>query len=190
MKRYVLIAVCIVAAGSALLAQERTIRRVLPPRQGVTLAEPWTPVNVPGETRIVGMVIDIHMVPVAHARVRLRNLVNGKVEEEKETNENGEYEFLVSDPGTYVVEMVMRSGYIVALSNAGSVGRYETIRTVVQLPGLIQGNSLVIPQHVTNFVGLSSLATMTSTTMTIAAEQDIPPVNPGEPVSPVSPTVR
>ena len=50
-------------------------------------------------------------------------------------NDNGEYEFLVDDPGTYVVEMVMVDGYVLALSNAGSLARYETLHTVVQLPG-------------------------------------------------------
>ena len=31
--------------------------------------------------------------------------------------------------------MVMVDGYVVALSNAGTIARYETLQTVVQLPG-------------------------------------------------------
>ena len=50
-------------------------------------------------------------------------------------NDAGEYEFLLDDPGTYVVEMSMVDGYVLALSNAGSLARYETLHTVVQLPG-------------------------------------------------------
>ena len=52
-----------------------------------------------------------------------------------ESDDQGEYAFAIVEPGTYVVEMVMVDGFIIALSNAGALARYETLQTVVQLPG-------------------------------------------------------
>ena len=56
---------------------------------------------------IVGTVIDIRQVPVAYAKVQLRNLdhrhrgAGRRIE-----RESANIEFAVDDPGTYVVEMV------------------------------------------------------------------------------------
>ena len=104
-------------------------------------------------------------------------------------NDNGEYEFLVDDPGTYVVEMSMVDGYVLALSNAGSLARYETLQTVVQLPGRWDAGlrTMTMPQNAANFLGMSSQTTMTATTLALATDQNITPVDPGEPVSPVRP---
>jgi hypothetical protein len=190
MRTYVCIAIAVIAAGTGAIAQSGNIRRVMPPKQGVSFAEPWRPPGGFGQTKIVGTVIDIRMVPVAHAKVQLRSLVNGTVQQAGESNENGEYEFQVDSSGTYVVEMVMVDGYVVALSNAGSLARYETMRTVVQLPGRwdSQVRSVVMTQNMADFVGMSSRSTMTATTLNLAVDQNIQPVNSGEPVSPVSPT--
>jgi hypothetical protein len=118
------------------------IRREEPPRaeneiqrSAVTFAAPWRPAGASTVTRILGTVIDIRQVPVAHARVQLRNLDTGNIEQEDDANEAGEYGFELTEPGTFVVEMVMVDGYVLALSNAGAIGRYETMNTVVQLPG-------------------------------------------------------
>ena len=134
---------------------------------------------------IVGTVMDIGQVPVAYAKVQLRSLVTGNVQQEGESNENGEYQFLVDVPGTYVVEMVTVNGYVVALSNAGSLARFETLRTLVQLPGRwdTQLRNMIMPQSTTSFFGMSAQTTMTSATLTMAADLNITPVNSGEPVS-------
>ena len=63
-------------------------------------------------------------------KVQLRNLVTGKVAHGRPSPTTmASIEFLVDDPGTYVVEMVMVDGYVLALSNAGSLARYETLQT-------------------------------------------------------------
>lgn len=179
----------LVAASSGLLAQSGSIRLVPPSTQGVKFAQPWRPAGVGGDTRIIGTVIDIGQVPVAHAKVQLRSLVTGIVLQETESNENGEYDFTVADPGTYVVEMVMLDGYVLALSNAGSLARYETLRTLVQLPGRwdIQTRAMIMPQNTTSFLGMSAQTTMTAATMTLAVDSNIAPVNSGEPVSATTP---
>jgi hypothetical protein len=178
----------VLTCGAGLTAQTG-VRLVQPPRPGVTFAEAWRPANTKTDTKVIGTVIDIRQVPVAYARVQLRNLVTGTVTQEGEANGNGEYEFLVEMPGTYVVEMTMVDGYVLALSNAGSIARYETLQTVVQLPGRWDPGlrNMTMPQNAANFLGMSAQTTMTAATLTLAADQNISPVDAGEPVSPVRP---
>jgi hypothetical protein len=167
------------AQGTATLVRQRT---------GVSFAEPWRPNGV-GDTRIIGQVIDIGQSPVANARVQLRNLLTGRVQDGNNTDAKGEYQFIVDDPGTYVVEMLLVDGYVVALSNAGSLARYETLQTLVMLPGRWESNlrRMVMPQHVTNFIGMSAATSMTAQTVDLALRQSIQPVDSGEPVSPFKP---
>jgi hypothetical protein len=166
------------AQGTVTLVQQR---------QGIRLAEPLRPANTSGDTKIIGQVVDIRQVPVAYARVQLRSLINGTVQQESSADGNGKYQFLVDTPGTYVVEMVQVDGYILALSNAATLARFETLQTVVQLPGRWDATRMVMPQHLTNFIGMSAANTMTAQTVKIAFEQSIQPVDAGEPVSPFKP---
>ncbi len=103
-----------------------------------------------------------------------------------DSNELGEYEFAIEESGTYVVEMVMADGYIVGLSNAGSLARFETLQTVVQLPGRWDSASrtMTVPQNMTGFFGMSAETTMTATTIRIAVENEVRPANRGISVSP------
>jgi hypothetical protein len=121
--------------------------------------------------------------------VQLRNLINGSVQRSGESDENGEYQFLIDEPGTYVVEMLQLDGYVLALSNAGSLARFETLRADVRLPGRWEGagRRMVVPQHLTNFIGMSAATTLTAQTVALALQQSIQPVDPGEPVSPYKP---
>jgi hypothetical protein len=173
-------------AGVTITAQSASVRRVQPPPSGVRFVEGWRPASATGDTRIIGNVIDIQQVPVAYARVQLRNLITTQVTQIKDTDENGNYEFIVEDPGTYVVEMAMIDGYVVALSNAGSLARYETLRTVVQLPGRwdFTNRSIAPTENISRFLGISAANSMTATTLWLAAEQSLAAVDPGEPVSP------
>lgn len=175
-----------IVAGVSLAAQSVSVRRVQPPPPGVRLAEGWRPANGSGDTRIVGNVIDIRQVPVSHVRVQLRNLINSKIAAVQQTDAEGNYEFVVDEPSMYVVEMAMADGYIVALSNAGALARYETLRTVVQLPGRwdFARSSMFMTQNVSNFFGISAANSMTATTLSLAAEESLSTVQAGEPVSP------
>ncbi len=73
LKSFVVFAI-LVATVAGLEAQGRATL-VRPPRQGVFLAEAWRPA-LRGDTKIIGQVIDIRQVPVAHARLQLRNLID------------------------------------------------------------------------------------------------------------------
>ena len=187
MRKLIIAVVCAVlgATSSGLKAQSGSIRFVPPPAPGVKFAQPWQPAGLGGNTKVIGTVIDIRQVPVAHVKIQLRSLITGVVAEEVESNENGEYEFAAADPSTYVVEMVMVDGYVVALSNAGSLARYETLRTLVQLPGRwdTQLRTMIVPQNNGNFLGMSAQTTMSAATLTMAVNLNIAPTNSGEPVS-------
>lgn len=171
-----------VAGSTSLVAQQSFI----PAPSGVRRAESFRPLTGARDTRITGSVIDLSQNPVAFARVQLRNLMLGVIEQETTADANGEYEFTVDTPSTYVVEMVVVDGYVVALSNAGTVGRYETMQTVVQVPGrwdAVNGR-VVMPQNVSSFFGMSSQTTMTAATLQLATDLNIATSDPGEPVSP------
>lgn len=182
------------ALGVSVAAEQGgIIRREEPPqpsreieRSAVSFAQKWIPDGANRDTRVVGTVIDIRQMPVAAVRIQLRNLDTGEVEQEADSNVNGEYEFAVDESGTYVVEMVMVDGYVVALSNAGWLARFETLQTVVQLPGRwdLATRTMVTPQNMANFVGMSAETTMTATTIQIAVTQGVPPADPGTFVTP------
>lgn len=176
----------IVIAGAGLVAQSGTIRLAPPGLVAPRFSAPWNPDGT--QTRVVGSVIDIRQVPVAGAKVQLRNLANGTVQQVTESDANGEYQFDVDNPSNYVVEMVLVDGHILALSNAGTLGRYETMRTVIMLPGRWDARlrEMVAVQNMGSFVGMSSQTTMTATTLLLAVDMNISPTNAGEPVSPFS----
>jgi hypothetical protein len=177
-----------------MLAQGGTIRRAPEPTAGERQVEPSSvnfsaPLSRSGSqaaTKVVGTVIDLRQTPVAYATVQLRNLDNGSVVSVTESNSDGLYEFQVDEPGTFVVEMVLVDGYIIALSNAGSLARFETMQTVVQVPGRWDAASrrVVAVQNVANYFGVSAETSMTATTIGLAVAANIPPANPGVPVSP------
>jgi hypothetical protein len=174
--------------GATTAAQQRgEVVLVRPNSSGaVKFSAPWNPGGTTGDTRVVGTVIDIRQVPVTYARVQLRDLKNGKVLATDQTNDVGEYEFALVEPGLYVVEMVMVDDYVLALSNAGSLRRYETLTTVVQLPGRWDFNSrtMFAAVNASAFFGMGSTGTMTSSTLAMAVDSEVSPNNPGEPVSP------
>jgi hypothetical protein len=166
--------------GTTLLAQQVFI----PAPSGVRRAETLRPASGRGETRVIGSVIDLKQIPVANVRVQLRNLTNGLVEQETTADANGMYEFIIGDSSTYVVELVVADGAVVAVSNARTVARFETAQTVIQLPGRWQNSRVVEPQPVTDFFGMSSRMTMTAATLQLASDLNIATSDPGEPVSP------
>ncbi len=180
----------ILALGAGVAAEQGgTIRRELPPppsRQIERSAVNFSAPSSPGPTRVIGTVIDIRRIAVAGVTIQLRNLDTGNVEEKIESNELGEYEFEIDESGTYIVEMVLADGSTLAISTAGSLARFQTLQTVVQLPGRWDSASraMTVPQNMTGFVGMSAETTMTATTIRMAVANDVKPANPGIPVSP------
>ncbi len=180
------VALLVVASlGLTAYAQRGEVALVRPPKQGVTFAAPWRPAGGT-DTKVVGSVIDIRQVPVPGATVQLRDLKTGAVVAKAETDAQGEYVFDTDVPGAYVVEMVMVDNVVVALSNAGSLGHFQTLQTVIQLPGRwdFGTRTMIVPVAPTSFFGIGAASTMTSTTLGMAIDQNVRPTDPGEPVSP------
>ncbi len=182
MRTRIVAALCALSltGGTTLLAQQTFI----PAPTGVRRAELIRPAASTGEARIIGSVIDIRQAPVGNVRVQLRNLGNGALEQKTDADGNGNYLFTGFDPSTYVVELVLADGVVAALSNAGAVGRFETLQTVIQLPGRWQNNRVVQVSPMADFFGMSSRTTMTAATLQIARDLNIGTADPGEPVSP------
>ena len=174
--------------GVTTAAEQRgEVMRVPRPTQGVKFLEPHRPADANGTaTRVVGTVIDIGQVPVLLAKVQLRDLRTGMVVATDETNEKGEYLFELAEAGTYVVEMLLVEGQVLALSNAGSLGRYETLQTVIQLPGRwdFASRSMFMSPGATSFFGIGSSSSMTSVTIALAGDNDVRPLEIGLSVSP------
>lgn len=172
---------------SASAEQRREVQLVRPSASpAVRFSAPFRPNGANSATRVVGAVFDILQTPVAFAKVQLRNLGNGQVLGSADTNDLGEYNFDVAEPGTYVVEMVAQENYIIALSNAGLLARYATLRTEIRLPGRwdVNARSISMPVSATAFFGMSSANSMASSTLSLAANSNVGPIDPGEPVSP------
>ena len=184
MNTKIVAAVCALAVTSAatLVAQQSFI----PAPSGVRRAESLLSQTDAREMRVIGHVIDVRRQRVAYARVQLRNLMLGVVEQETTADGNGEYQFTIMTAGTYAVEMVVVDGHIIALSNAGTVGRGQTLQTVVVLPGRWDATSgrFVMEQPIRNYFGMSAQATMTAATLQLATDLNIATNDPGEPVSP------
>jgi hypothetical protein len=169
-------------AGITMAAQQSFVT----PPSSLSFSQPWVPPGANGTTSITGTVIDIRQVPVSNVKVQLRNLETGAVVATTETNENGEYIFEIEVPSSYIVEMVLVDGYVIALSNAGSIARYETLQTVIQLPGRWDSvrHNVTATQSTLGFLGMSSETAMTIKTLIMAGTRDISPVDAGEPISP------
>jgi Carboxypeptidase regulatory-like domain len=194
--RYARIAIgvgLVLALGAGAGAEQGgTVTLELPPLSGVSqalrFAAPWQPEGG-GSTMIVGTVIDSRQMVVARVKVRLRNITTGEVIAETESNDDGEYSFTDVEPGLYVVEMLFGDRYVVALSNAGSVARFETLQTVIQLPGRWDSLTQTIEAQpaVSSFMGMSAATTLTAATLVTAVTEQIPTSDQGVEASPSSP---
>jgi len=185
--RKFVIVMLIGAAGIVVSAEQRRGEIVLvrPPVSPLRFAGTWPPSGAT-ETRVVGTIIDITQIPVSYAHVQLRDLRSGSVVGQADTNDKGEYEFKLIEPGTFVVEMVLANYQIVGVSNAGTLSRNQTLQTLIQLPGKWNFTSGMMMMRVpaTTFFGAGAASSATSSTLALASGADIRPQDPGEPVSP------
>ena len=178
----------IVCSGLILVASASAIAQqgFVPPQTGVRFLERYRPTTATNDGKVIGTVVDSTQVLVPNAPLRIRNLSTGEITGEGSSNDSGEFTFTVLEPGTYVVEMVSGDGYVIALSNAGSLARYEVFETRVLIPGRWDRprQAVVINPAVSTYLGASGQLTMTSRTLQLAVEQNITPRDSGEPVSP------
>jgi protocatechuate 3,4-dioxygenase beta subunit len=176
----------VIATSTTLGAQVGTISSPERAKPALRFNEAWPAAPGTRETMIIGVVLDIAQVPVPDAIVRLRDIASGNVVQESQANDHGEYRFVVAEPGTYVVEMVLPNGHVAALSNVATLDRFETLQTIVRLPGLWNGVDRTVgaPYRTGDIFGASGARTLTADTLAIAVQRNISAFDAGEPVSP------
>src|SRR4051794_3396765 len=83
-------------------------------------------------TSIVGVAWNADNTPLPGARVRLRNVVTGKIASAAVADAAGRFTFGGVETGAYLIELVTDAGKIVAVSHTFSVAAGETVATFVR----------------------------------------------------------
>jgi hypothetical protein len=99
---------------------------------------------------------------VAHARLRLRDVTNGQILQATQADELGRFTFIKVPPGRYLVELVDRSGTVVALGQMFALGPVETIATFIRL-------SAAIPWYAGFFSNAAAAALASAATLGLTA---------------------
>ena|SRR5829696_5455091 len=86
-----------------------------------------------GGTSVLGVAWKVDNTPIASARLRLRNLVTGKVEATTVGDAIGQFTFDGIEGGTYVVELLGENGKIATVGHAFVIAPGETVATFVRL---------------------------------------------------------
>jgi hypothetical protein len=84
-------------------------------------------------TSILGAAWNSDNTPIPAARVRLRNVLSGRIEATTVANELGQFAFSGVETGSYVVELVSESGKALGIGHTFTVAPGETIATFVRL---------------------------------------------------------
>jgi hypothetical protein len=84
-------------------------------------------------TSIMGAAWHSDNSPIPFAKLRLRNVVSGRIHTHTAANEMGQFAFHGIEVGTYVVELVSESGRILTIGHAFTVAPGETVATFVRL---------------------------------------------------------
>ena len=97
--------------------------------------------GLPGSTRavgarstsILGAAWEADNTPIPNARLRLRNVLSGKIAATTTANEMGQFAFNDVESGSYLVELVGENGKILAIGHAFTVAPGETVATFVRM---------------------------------------------------------
>jgi hypothetical protein len=85
-------------------------------------------------TSIQGVAWHADNSPVKFAKIRLRNIVTGRIQAGVVANEDGRFVFADMPPGGYLVELVNDDGQVLAVGHTFTIGEGETVATFVRLP--------------------------------------------------------
>jgi hypothetical protein len=97
-----------------------------------------TPQNAFGPVRadagtVTGTVWNRNDTPVVRPRLRLRDVTTGQVVRVAEGDDLGRFTFLKVPAGSYLLELVDRSGTVLALGQMFTLGPLETVATFLRL---------------------------------------------------------
>jgi hypothetical protein len=124
-------AVCLPSEAAALADPAR------PPARGAVKVNPGTPIAgaaiVARGTSILGAAWKPDNTPIPDARLRLRNVLTGRIEATAVANDAGQFAFTGIEGGSYVIELVTESGKLLSVGQAFTVGPGETVATFIRL---------------------------------------------------------
>jgi hypothetical protein len=83
-------------------------------------------------TSILGNAWNIDNSPIPNARLRLRNVVSGKIAAVTTANEGGQFSFEGIEPGSYVVELLTTTDKIRTVGHVFTIAPGETVATFVR----------------------------------------------------------
>lgn len=147
-------------------------RQVLWAALVVSCAAGMAPAAAPaGTASVLGTTLDEAARHLPDTRVQVRNLRTGKVDQSTLSDGAGAFTFRSLLPGTYVVEMTLANGSVVAISDAVALADGQQARTVVQLPARFRGFAWW-------------LGSTTTVALAQAASLGVLAVNGGQPVTP------
>jgi len=128
--------IAIISAGDAVAQTSRTATP-RPANTAPTSSRTLLPGTPTGVFAILhGTALTSTNSPVPNSPVRLRDTRRGRIVAQLVTDKAGAFVFESIDPGSYVVELVGRDGYVLAASEMVSLGPGETLNVIVKLPGL------------------------------------------------------
>ena len=84
-------------------------------------------------TAIVGSAWNVDNSPIKFANLRLRDVVEGRIEALTRANEIGEFTFESVPAGSYVVELVNETGKVETVGHVFTIAPGETVATFVRL---------------------------------------------------------
>lgn len=147
-------------------------KRVLWAALAVSCAVGMAPAAAPtGTASLLGTTLDAAARHLPDTRVQVRNLRSGNLEQSTVSDGAGAFAFRSLLPGTYVVEMTLVNGSVVAISDAVVLADAQQARTVVQLPARFRGFAWW-------------LGSATTVALAQAASLGVLAVNGGQPVTP------
>jgi hypothetical protein len=88
---------------------------------------------VPQPASVVGAAWNADGSGIPGARLRLRNVVTGKIQATATADDSGQFRFETVSAGTYVIELVDETGKGLALGHVFAIGPAETIATFVRI---------------------------------------------------------
>jgi hypothetical protein len=128
--------------------------------------------EIPPATAIQGVAWEADNSPIGFAKIRLRNVVNGRLQGGVIADADGRFVFKEVAPGAYLIELVNDDGRVLAVGHTFSLGPGETVATFVRLPR----KAPWFHGFFSNAAGLVAAAAAT-TGITAVAPEAVPPVS-------------
>ena len=127
------LAVCALALAPAATAASNTAAASKAPAvKTIRVSAPGSAVGSRA-TSILGAAWKSDNTPIPHAKLRLRNVVTGRVEATTVANDMGQFAFTGIESGTYAIELVSDAGKVLTVGHTFTVAPGETVATFVRL---------------------------------------------------------